>query len=144
MTENKVTVPADAYADAVRFSFGDTPELADQLLSLVLEGKKTATCGALRDVVEGGDALPQVGRQDIVLDGRGRPAAVIETTDVQIRRFLDVDAAFAFDEGEGDRSLESWRLEHERYFRRNGGFTPEMELVCERFRLVERLNRDQG
>jgi uncharacterized protein YhfF len=144
VTENKVIAASEAYADAVRFSFGDTPELADQLLSLVLEGKKTATCGALRDFVEGGETLPQVGRQDIVLDGRGRPAAVIETTDVQIRRFHDVDAAFAFDEGEGDRSLESWRREHEGYFRRNGGFTPEMELVCERFRLVERLNRDQG
>jgi hypothetical protein len=25
------------------------------------------------------------------------------------RRFSEVDAAFAYDEGEGDRSLESWR-----------------------------------
>jgi uncharacterized protein YhfF len=28
------------------FSFGDSPELADELLELVLVGKKTATCWA--------------------------------------------------------------------------------------------------
>jgi len=132
------------YAGAVQFAFGDSPELADELLSLVLSGTKTATCGALRDYTPGGEALPQVGRQDIVLDGSGRPAAVIETVEVTVRRFEDVDAEFAFEEGEDDRSLTSWRREHEKYFRRNGGFSPDMELVCERFRLVERLNQDQG
>lgn len=132
------------YGDEVQFAFGDSPELADELLRLVLSGTKTATCSALRDYTSGDEALPQVGRQDIVLDGRGRPAAVIETLEVVIRRFEDVDSKFAFDEGEDDRSLVSWQREHEKYFRRNGGFSPNMELVCERFRLVERLNQDQG
>jgi hypothetical protein len=39
--------PADPYAGAVTFSFGDNPALADELLALVLAGRKTATCGAL-------------------------------------------------------------------------------------------------
>ncbi len=123
----------------VTFSFGDSPELADELLALVLAGVKTATCGALRDFAPGGDALPQVGRRDIVLDGAGRPAAIIETLEVAVRRFDAFDAAFARDEGEGDRSLASWRRGHEAFFARNGGFSPDMELVCERFRLVEIL-----
>ncbi|MUO80489.1 ASCH domain-containing protein [Agrobacterium vitis] len=126
-----------AYRNAVTFAFGDTPELADQLLALVLAGKKTATCGALRDFGPKGEPLPVVGRRDVVLDGVGRPAAVIETVEVTIRRFDAVDAEFAHDEGEDDQSLESWRVGHEAYFARNGGFTPDMELVCERFRLVE-------
>jgi len=124
----------------VTFAFGDTPDLADELLALVLAGVKTATCGALRDFAPGGDVLPQVGRRDIVLDGAGRPAAIIETLEVAIRRFDTVDAAFARDEGEGDRSLASWRREHEAFFARNGGFSPDMELVCERFRLAEILD----
>ena len=31
------------------FSFGDNPSLADQLLALVLEGKKRATCWAVSE-----------------------------------------------------------------------------------------------
>ena len=33
--------------------------------------------------------------------------------------------------------LEGWRTSHEAYFARNGGFSPDMWLVCERFTLVE-------
>jgi uncharacterized protein YhfF len=78
------------YADAVRFSFGDSPALADELLALVLAGAKTATCGAVRDYGPGKDAMPEVGRRDVVLDGGGRPAAVIETVSLEVRRFADV------------------------------------------------------
>ena len=51
-----------------------------------------------------------------------------------------MDAAFAFDEGEGDRSLEDWRRGHRAYFERNGGWSDDMWLACERFRLVEVLS----
>jgi uncharacterized protein YhfF len=133
-----VTLP-EAWRDAVPFAFGDTPELADELLALVLAGRKTAACGALRQFDT--EPMPVVGRHDVVLDGRGRPAAVIETLEVVQCRFDEVDAAFARDEGEGDGSLESWRRDHETYFRRTGGFSPDMPVVCERFRLVEVLPR---
>ena len=33
------------------------------------------------------------------------PRCVIETTEVSYRRYDEVDAAFAYEEGEGDRSL---------------------------------------
>lgn len=129
-------VAADPYASAVTFAFGDSPALADELLALVISGKKTATCGALRDY-GGAEPVPVVGRRDVVLDGKGRRAAVIETVEAIHRRFDEVDAAFARDEGEGDLSYEYWRQAHEAYFARNGGFSPDMILVCERFRLVE-------
>ena len=35
----------------------------------------------------------------------GRPCAVLEAIELTLRRFDEVDAAFAFDEGEGDRTL---------------------------------------
>ena len=122
------------------FAFGDSAEMADALLSLVLAGTKRATCGALADYEKEGAPLPQPGRRSIVLDGRGRPACVIETTDVACRRFEEVDGAFAREEGEDDLSLSSWRENHKSYFSRNGGFSPDMVLVCEKFRLVERLD----
>lgn len=129
----------DKYKDAVTFSFGDNPRLADELLALVIAGQKTATCGAARDFGPGKEALPVVGRRDIVLDGRGEPAAVIETLEVVYRRFNEVDEQFAYDEGEGLRTLKDWREGHRAYFERNGGWSEDMELVCERFRLVEVL-----
>ena len=113
--------------------------MADDLLALVLAGTKTATCGALRDYPPGSPAMPVVGRRDVVLDGRGNRAAVIESLEVTIRRFDEVDEAFAYDEGEGFRTLADWRNGHKEYFERNGGFSPDMELVCERFKLVEVL-----
>ncbi|SEP63243.1 Uncharacterized protein YhfF [Devosia sp. YR412] len=125
------------YASAIQFSFGDSPELADELLALVLAGKKTATCGALRDYGPGKEPLPQVERRDLVRNGAGQPACVIETLSVQIRRFDDIDPAFTDREGEGDYA--AWRDGHERYFARNGGFSPDMDVVCETFRLVEVL-----
>ena len=118
------------------FAFGDSPELADELLALVLEGKKTATCWAVKD----GDKGAAVGVRWIVKDGGGRHRAVLETVELTRRRFPDVDAGFAHDEGEGDRSLAYWRQAHQDYFTRRGEFSPNMELFCERFRLVEVLN----
>ncbi|EFO33467.1 putative cytoplasmic protein [Roseibium sp. TrichSKD4] len=128
------------YPDAETFTFGDSEALCEELLSLVRAGKKTATCGALHDFQEGGEALPVVGRKDISLHWDGRPALVIETVEVIIRRFCDVDESFALAEGENE-TLEGWRKDHRAYFERNGGCTEEMELVCERFKLIEDLQR---
>ncbi|MET0436854.1 MAG: ASCH domain-containing protein [Devosia sp.] len=122
------------YANTITFSFGDSPELNEELLGLVLAGKKTATCGALRDYEEGKEAMPVVGRRDVVLNGAGEPAAVIETLSIDIMAFDAVDPSFTDLEGEGPYA--KWRREHEAYFSRNGGFAPDMQVVCEKFRLV--------
>ena len=124
------------YPGAETFTFGDSRALCDALLALVRAGQKTATCGALRDFAQGGEALPVAGRRDIVLDWDGCAALVIETVEVSVRRFCDVEAGFALAEGE-DETLEGWRQGHRAFFERNGGWQADMELVCERFRLVE-------
>ncbi len=126
------------YPGAQTFKFGDNAALCGELLALVRAKRKTATCDALRNYPEGSPDTPKVGRRDIALEWDGRPALVIETVDVTIRRFCDVPEAFALAEGENE-TLEGWREDHRRYFERNGGFEPEMELLCERFRLIEDL-----
>ena len=125
------TVPPK-YQGLRSFAFGDGPELADELLELVMNGVKTATCST-----EDEPNTSTPGECWIVLDGRGEPACVIETTDVTYRRFGEVDAGFAYEEGEGDRSLAYWRDAHRRYFGRQGKFSEDMMLMCKRFRLVE-------
>ena len=114
------------------FSFGDSPALADELARLVVEGKKTATCWSIAD-----GPMTAVGKRMVVLDGGGRPRAVVETVELTQRRYNEVDAAFAYDEGEDDRTLESWRRAHRNYFTRLGQFAPDMMLYCERFRVVK-------
>lgn len=114
-------------------SFGDSPELADELLRLVLEGRKTATCWSAAEGLKGAE----VGKPWAVKNGEGVVRCVLETVELTQRRFSDVDEAFAFEEGEDDRTLASWRAAHQRYFTRNGGFAPDMLLNCERFRLVQ-------
>ena len=122
----------EAYRGLRSFAFGDSPDLADELLELVLKGVKTATCST-----EDEPNLSTPGERWIVLDGRGDPRCVIESTEVVFRRYSEVDATFAHDEGEGDRSLAYWREAHRRYFGRMGRFSEDMMLMCERFRLVE-------
>jgi uncharacterized protein YhfF len=122
------------------FAFGDNPALADELLALVLEGKKTATCDALWSYEARDEAPPKPGTLWIVLDGRGNPRCVIETTEMRVMPMNEADPEFAYDEGEGDRSWEWWYAAHERYFGRTlpaigKEFDPFMPVVLERFRL---------
>jgi uncharacterized protein YhfF len=119
------------------FSFGDGPDLANRLLELVLSGTKRATCWAESQ----GLLSAEVGKLMVVLDGQGVPKAVLKTIELTKRRFDEVDEAFAYDEGEGDRSLQYWREAHARYFSRLGRYAPDMMLWCERFELVERIGR---
>lgn len=120
---------------SISFRFGDSEELCDRLLALIRAGKKTATCGALREFGPDGDPMPVVGRQDIALNWDGTPALILQTLEVSQIRFCDVEESFALAEGEND-GLDGWQRDHRAYFERNGGFDSEMILVCERFKLL--------
>ena len=116
------------------FAFGDSPQMADQLLAFVLAGAKTATCWSIRDGQQ-----TEVGKRMVVKDGAGRPRAILETISLDQMPFDQVGWDFAAAEGEGDTCLDDWRTGHQGYFTRNGGFTPDMMLWCERFRLIQVL-----
>ena len=121
--------------------YGDSPELADELTGLILEGKKTATCCTLYEYEHENEKLPEIGERNIVLNGSNQPVCITEVNEVAIVPFIKVGAQFAYEEGEGDCSLESWRREHWKYFSRvlpSIGFEPneEMKLVCVRFEVI--------
>jgi uncharacterized protein YhfF len=138
------TLPPDSPARGEAYlaeRWGDSPQMADELGGLIKNGTKTATCSALWDYEAEGEELPEIGTKTVVLDGTGQPLCIVETTEVEIRPYDEVDARFAYEEGEGDRSLAHWREAHRNFFSRtlpNLGreFSPEMPLVCERFRVV--------
>jgi uncharacterized protein YhfF len=133
------SIPADQRYDV--FAFGDTPALADELLALVLAGPKRATAALVAQFERSGDPLPEAGLHSVVLNGRGEPGCVIRTTEVEVKPFDQVDARFAWDDGEDDRTLTSWIKGHRRYFMRQCAswgipFDESMPVVFERFELV--------
>jgi uncharacterized protein YhfF len=121
--------------------FGDSPALADELLGLVMHGPKRATAGAVADYEHAGELLPRIGDHWIVHDGSGAPRVVLRSVELRIGPLDSVDDAFAWDEGEDDRTRDSWLDSHSRYFRRTLGrigveFHSRIEVVFERFRVV--------
>ncbi|ROS73526.1 ASCH domain-containing protein [Cellulomonas sp. PhB143] len=122
------------------WSFGDDAETADALLEAVLRREKTATSSSLWEYEDTGEDLPEEKALAIVLDASGEPRALIRTESVDVVPFDEVGEEFAAAEGEGDRSLESWRTEHETFFRRSLAagreFSPQMPVVCERFSVL--------
>ena len=123
------------------FQFGAGREMANQLSRLVLDGIKTATSDLIWHIDAQEKPRWQAGDEHIVLDGDWLPVCVIRTTELEERLFRDVDERFAWDYGEGDRSLEWWRRHIFEWYAkqcRELGIEPteEMPLLCERFEVV--------
>ncbi len=121
---------AEAFAE-------ELPEVATELALLVRDGPKRATASVLADWEVAGESPPMPGAHSIVLDGVGKAVCIIRTTSVETRPFGAVDEAFAFEEGEGDRTLAWWRQAHISYFAAIGTtVTDDTIMVLERFELV--------
>ena len=119
------------------WSFGDSPELADELLELVLDGKKTATTGLYQEYLDADEPLPKPGELSIILDGSGVPRALVREREVKVVPFGEVTAEMAAMEGEGDRSLESWRRVHQEVWQQRGHpLDDSTEVVWERFKVL--------
>lgn len=121
--------------------FGDSPELADELLGLVLHGPKRATAGAVAEFRDEGQPLPRIGGHWIVTDGSGTARAILRSTELRLGPLDSVDGTFAWDEGEGDRSRDDWLDTHRTYFQRSlprigEEFSDQVEVVFERFDMV--------
>lgn len=136
----ELDLPHDLPTPPAEF-FGDSVEMADELAALVVHGPKRATAGAVVEYRHEQQPLPEVGDHLVVLGGDGRPVAVTRTTEIRVGPLTSVDDAFAWDEGEGDRTRTWWVEAHQRFFRRwlpTAGlpYDDDLELVFERFALV--------
>lgn len=102
-----------AASDYVACSFGDSPALANELAALVIAGSKRATASLEQDYA---DDLPKVGDHVVVVDADGTPCCIWRTSEITIKPLIEVTADFAWDEGEGDRSVDYWLAAHRAYF----------------------------
>ncbi|MBX3287833.1 MAG: ASCH domain-containing protein [Acidobacteria bacterium] len=121
--------------------FGNTPEMARELAELVITGKKIATASlvAFNEITPEESPVPD--GISVVTDLYGEPMCVIQTVEIRHVPFNEVDAQFAYDEGEGDLSLDFWRSAHWNYFTHGAAesgldFNERSLICCERFKLL--------
>ena len=121
--------------------FGNSSEMAHDLAELVIAGTKTATASLNETNVRQPENAPIENGYSVVTDFEGVPKCIIRTTEIGHVRFAEVGARFAYDEGEEDKTLESWRRIHIDYFSKEAAqlgfeFTENSIVCCERFELL--------
>lgn len=121
--------------------FGLGHDDAEELANLVLAGKKTATASLVWEYEDQPEDAPILNGLSVVTDYAGNSKCIVRTVELRVVPFNEVDARFAFDEGEGDQSLDYWRAVHWDYFSRRCaqiGRKPSLEMPvnCERFQLL--------
>lgn len=119
------------------FAFGDSPRMQDELLAFVRAGTKRATVSSVAELADDDGPAPEPGLHWGLLDGRGVACFVAQTVQVTRGRLGAVTPAFAWDEGEFDRTRERWLEGHRSFYRRVGVTEPDdLEVIFERFRIV--------
>ena len=144
------------YRGMPAWGFAFSGPLRDELTALALDGTKTATAGLAVDYVVDGGMPPRPGDRQALLDRDGRVVAIVETTRTELSTISLVTDDFARAEGEGFADAADWREAHERFWNgyigdlRTALRDPSFELtdstvvVCEWFRIVERLDAGDG
>lgn len=113
----------------------------DTLAELVKQGEKTATTSGYETYQVDCEPLPQVGDVSVILNKKGEPQCVIETTHVYQTTFNAVSEHHAYLEGEGDKSLAYWRKAHIDFFKPyyaslGLAFNESTIVVCEEFKVL--------
>jgi uncharacterized protein YhfF len=121
--------------------FGNSREMSATLVDLILHADKRASTSLFWQWEAEGDVIPKSGEFEVILDWDDNPMGVVKYDEVYITPFNEVTAEYAYDEAEGDRTLESWRKGHWEFFRKeceNIGREPaeDMPVVCTRFQLL--------
>lgn len=114
-----------------RWTFGIN---ANQLVELVLEGKKTATTYLYED-----DEKYKENDISILTDINGNDVCLIQTKKIIITTFKNITWDLAVLEGENN-SLDDWRKEHYNFFKKiNPDFNKDTKVVFEIFEVIEKL-----
>lgn len=114
--------------------------VGDELVSLILSGKKTAFFTSWATYSIDQEPLPISGELYIVLDRANNPRCVIETESVSVVPFNEVTWSMAQLEGE-DEDLATWKEKKQEYLEDEGAilgfdFTPDIKLVFQTFKVV--------
>ncbi len=138
MTAEELWEKSGFFGEHEAWAFGEAP---DKLAELVVQGIKTATCSAYDLYQINNEPLPKAGDYSIILDSREEAVCIIKTRKVYVTEFCNVSEEHAFKEGEGDRSLEYWRIVHINFLTNelaaiHRTFDENTKVVCEEFEVV--------
>ena len=123
------------------FHFDLNERSANELLALVLSGKKRATASSLYAFAPG--EAPKPGNLSIVTDWDGNPRCVIETKTMQVIPFCEMTFDICSREGE-DECLETWKEGHRHFFTLDAeemgyAFTEDMPVLFEDFEVIYQI-----
>lgn len=141
-----ITGSAPPLSQLPRAQYAFPGELRDTIVTAILAGEKTATSSLLAEYELGGEALPEVGLLEAVVDSHDNVVCVTRVKDVEVVPVADIDDSHAIAEGEGYHNAAEWRIDHERFWTSDeyvsavGRITlcESTPVVCVRFELDER------
>jgi len=122
-------------------AFGLTEDDARAIAPLVRNGTKTASGGLVWSNDFDGTRGSRPGDLWIVIAGPDEPVCIIETTEVRVFPYDEVPKEYAWEGGEGDRTMADWRRMYWEYIVsecRRIGREPHRKapLAMERFQVV--------
>lgn len=112
----------------------------DQLLALLLSGKKAAFFPTLANYSIDQEPIPVSGELYLVVDRNSKPCCIIELDKVSIIPFNEVPWELAQLEGE-DENLSAWKEKKQEYIEDEGAilgfdFSPDINLVFQKFHVI--------
>lgn len=130
------------FSYAGELSFEASGFVNDEIIALVLSGKKTAYFSTFSTYVVDNEALPVSGEYYEVVDRAGNVRCVIEINSVQILPFNEVTWRMAELDGM-DENLESWRERMREQIEEEGAmvgfsFSPDLKLVFQTFSVIKK------
>ncbi len=139
LKNGEISIPASYEA----WHFCNNEESANHLARLVYDGTKQATASLVWSYEAEGESVPRTGDHSVITLWDGTPVCIIKATNIMVLPFDQVPDSFAYEEGEGDRSLRYWREVHTHFFTEECasiGREPsaDMPVVCESFKVVYR------
>ncbi|MCB1623566.1 MAG: ASCH domain-containing protein [Pseudomonadales bacterium] len=120
---------------------GETTEMTNQLIALIMSGEKTITATSPWIYDGDPDRKPVANGYSMLLDADGKAHAVLRTVEVKTVPFNAVTAADSRYEGPSVRPLAVWRKIHTAYFNKQlaplgKSWSADMPVTLERFEVV--------
>lgn len=121
--------------------FYDNEEDANSCADLAKKGIKRATTDSLLGLQLRNEALPKIGDFKVVTNWQGEAQCIIKVTKVKLKPYFSIDQSYVELEGEGDRSLPSWKKNHWDYYTRelepfDRKPNESMIVVCQEFEKI--------
>tara|TARA_R110002051_G_scaffold180913_3_gene250366 strand:+ start:20184 stop:20645 length:462 start_codon:yes stop_codon:yes gene_type:complete len=121
--------------------FGDNEQDANENAKLILNGTKKAISCSLLGLQNRNEPLPKIGDYIVVTDWSGEAQCIISTKAVSLKPYFSIDATYAQLEGNGDKTLNSWKKYYWDFFTKelqkfNRHPRESMIVICQTFEKV--------